>query len=59
MSDDPLVIGGMFLFVGFVLNISSPHLSPLLDVNVGLWGVLFVIIGLAVIALRLRSMAHA
>jgi hypothetical protein len=56
MSNEPLVIGVALLIVGFVLNVASPHLSPSLNANLGLWGGFFAIIGLIIIAIRLRAM---
>lgn len=55
MSDDPLVIGVALLFVGFVLNVSSPHLSPSVNANLGLWGGFFALLGLIIIGIRLMD----
>lgn len=59
MTDDPLVIGVILLLLGLMLNIASPHLSAELGTNLGLWGGLFAILGLVIIAFRLRNMATA
>lgn len=58
MSEEALAIGGGFVVFGFVLNIASPQLSPHLNANLGLWGAFFAIIGLIIIAIRLKSMGR-
>jgi hypothetical protein len=58
MAEEALAIGGGFLIFGFTLNVASPQLSPHLNANLGLWGVFFIIIGLIVIAIRLKSMSR-
>ena len=58
MSEDALVVGGGFLIFGFLLNIASPHISPYLNANLGIWGGFFALIGIVVIAIRLRSMGR-
>jgi hypothetical protein len=58
MAEEALAIGGGFLIFGFGLNLASPHISPHLNANLGLWGVFFIVIGLIVIAIRLKSMNH-
>jgi hypothetical protein len=58
MAEEALAIGGGFLIFGFALNVASPQLSPLLNANLGLWGAFFAIIGLIVIAIRLKSMGR-
>lgn len=58
MGEEALTIGGGFLTFGFVLNIASPQLSPHLNANLGLWGAFFAIIGLIIIAIRLKSMGR-
>jgi len=58
MSEEALAIGGSFLIFGFVLNVASPQLSPLINANLGLWGAFFAIIGLIVIGIRLNSMGR-
>lgn len=56
MAEEALAIGAGLLLVGFVLNVASPQVSPVLNANLGLWGAFFVVIGLIVIAMRLKSM---
>jgi hypothetical protein len=58
MAEEALAIGGGFLIFGFALNVASPQLSPILNVNLGLWGAFFVMIGLIVLAIRLKSMGR-
>lgn len=57
MADDGLAIAVILLMIGFVLNVASPHLSPYLDANLGLWGAFFALIGLITFAIRLRAMS--
>lgn len=58
MAEEALAIGVGLLLIGFVLNVASPHVSPFLNANLGLWGGFFAIIGLIVIAIRLKSMGR-
>lgn len=56
MAEEALAIGVGLMIVGFTLNVASPHVSALLEANVGLWGGFFALIGLVIIAIRLRAM---
>lgn len=58
MSEDALAVGGVFLILGFILNIASPQFFVHLNVNLGIWGIFFVLVGIVVIAIRLRSMGR-
>jgi len=58
MAEEALAIGGGFLIFGFALNVANPQLSSHLNANLGLWGVFFILIGLIVIAIRLKSMGY-
>ena len=56
MSDQAISIGGVFVVLGFGLNVLNPQMSSYIGVNLGAWGIFFVIVGLVVIGNRLRSM---
>lgn len=56
MSEEPLAVGGSFVIVGFILSVAHPYISPSIKANIGLWGVFFILIGLLIIVIRLRSM---
>lgn len=58
MSEEALAVGGGFIIFGFALNVASPYISPHLNANLGLWGVFFVVIGIIIIAIRLKSMGR-
>jgi hypothetical protein len=56
MNGDPLEFGLVGIGIGFGLSVVSPYVSPLAGTDVGLWGILFAVIGLVIVGVRVLVM---
>jgi hypothetical protein len=55
LAESPISVGAALLLIGVVLNLLSPQVSPLIDANLGLWGVFLALVGIAIIAVVLST----
>lgn len=52
MTNEGYVVGMTMTLLGVGLNILAPVLNPVLNQNLGLWGVLLLLLGVGVLVLE-------